>query len=114
MNEAPGLRNNFPLSHTLLAETNRLLNEVESAITEYLIFDDAILSRNYVLGSGHFDYFYERSKVNFRLAKLYEKKGETAKAMEYYAKALAQWKHADEDLPELIEARARLAKLRGE
>jgi tetratricopeptide (TPR) repeat protein len=50
--------------------------------------------------------------VNFRLAKLYEKKGETSKAIEYYSKALAQWKHADENLPELIEAKTRLAKLR--
>jgi tetratricopeptide (TPR) repeat protein len=109
LNEAPGIRYNFPRSRALLAETHRLLNDVESAITEYLTFDDAIALRH---GGDYIDYFYERSKVNFHLAKLYEKKGEPSKAIEYYSKALEQWKHAGEDLPELIEAKARLARLR--
>lgn len=114
LNEAPGLRNHCPRYRALLAETHRLLNDVESAITEYLAFDDAIHLRNYDFGGDYFDYFYERSKVNFHLARLYEKKGETSKASEFYSKALAQWKHAGEELPELIEAKTRLANLRGE
>jgi tetratricopeptide (TPR) repeat protein/predicted Ser/Thr protein kinase len=113
LNKAPGLRNYFPRAHVLLADTHRLLNDVESAITEYLTFDDAIALRNYIQGGDYFDYFDERSKVNFHLAKLYEKKGEPSKAIEYYSKALEQWKHADEDLPELIEAKTRLARLSG-
>jgi tetratricopeptide (TPR) repeat protein len=113
LERAPGLRNNCPRYRALLAETHGLLNDVESAITEYLAFDDAIHLRNYDFGGDYFDYFYERSKVNFRLARLYEKKGESSKAIEYYSKALAQSKHAGEDLPELIEAKTRLARLRG-
>jgi len=114
LERAPGKRNNCPRYRALLADTHRLLNDIESAITEYLTFDDAITLRNYDFGGDYFDYFYERSKVNFHLARLYEKKGERSKAIEYYSKALAQWKHAGEDLPELIEAKTRLAQLRGE
>jgi tetratricopeptide (TPR) repeat protein len=46
------------------------------------------------------------------LAKIYEKKGDTLPAIENYEKFLDLWKDADEDLPDLIEAKERLAKLR--
>jgi tetratricopeptide (TPR) repeat protein len=42
----------------------------------------------------------------------YEAMGDEPRAIEYYEKALDQWKHADEDLPELIDTRNRLANLR--
>jgi len=48
------------------------------------------------------------------LAKLYEEKGMKDKAIERYEKFLDIWKDADEDLPEPHDARARLAKLKGE
>ena len=60
-----------------------------------------------------FDHFHEQSMVNYRIAQLYEKKGDHQQAMEYYEKALEQWKHADEDLPEPHDARARLERLKG-
>jgi serine/threonine protein kinase/tetratricopeptide (TPR) repeat protein len=46
--------------------------------------------------------------------KIHEKKGDRVKAIESYEKLLDMWKDADEDLPELIDAKARLAKLEGE
>ncbi|MBN2411387.1 protein kinase [candidate division KSB1 bacterium] len=49
----------------------------------------------------------------YRLAKLYEEKGKKDKAIERYEKFLDIWKGADEDLPELIDATARLARLKG-
>ena len=45
------------------------------------------------------------------LGKIYEKKGDTQLAIENYEKLLDLWKDADEDLPDLIEAKTRLAKL---
>ncbi len=51
------------------------------------------------------------SKSNYELAKIYEEKGEKQKAIEYYEKFLKIWKEADEDLPELIDAKKRLDNL---
>jgi len=45
------------------------------------------------------------------LGKIYEKKGDTQLAIENYEKFLDLWKNADEDLPDLIEAKERLSHL---
>jgi len=50
-------------------------------------------------------------KYHYRLAKLYEERGLTEKAIKEYKKFLEIWKEADEDLPEPHDARARLARL---
>ena len=50
-------------------------------------------------------------KYHYRLAKLYEEKGWKSKAIKQYEKFLEIWKDADEDLLELIDAKARYAKL---
>ena len=47
------------------------------------------------------------------LGKILEQKGEKNLAHENYEKFLELWKDADEDLPDLIDAKARLAKLKG-
>jgi len=47
------------------------------------------------------------------LGKIFEQKGQRDKARQQYEKFLKLWKNADEDLPELIEAKTRLTKLRG-
>ena len=55
--------------------------------------------------------FYPKSF--YLLGKIYEKKGNNPLAIENYEKFLDLWKDADEDLPDLIDAKERLAKLRG-
>jgi serine/threonine protein kinase/Tfp pilus assembly protein PilF len=56
-----------------------------------------------------------RSLINplyhFRVAGIYEKKGDKAKAIEHYRKFLEIWKDADPELPEPGLAQARLAAL---
>jgi len=47
----------------------------------------------------------------YRLAKLYEQKDWPGKAIEQYQKFLEIWKHADDGLPEMVDAKARLAVL---
>lgn len=49
----------------------------------------------------------------FLLGKIYEMKGERKLAIENYEKFILLWKDADKDLPDLIEAKARLSKLKG-
>jgi tetratricopeptide (TPR) repeat protein len=53
------------------------------------------------------------ARYTFLLGKFYEKKGEKKPAIENYDKFLNMWKNADKDLPDIIDAKARLAKLKG-
>jgi len=46
------------------------------------------------------------------MGKVYEKKGDTKLAIKNYEKFLNLWKDADEDLPDLIDAKVRYAKLK--
>jgi len=50
-------------------------------------------------------------KSYFILGKIYEQKGERTLALEHYAKFLDMWKNADQDLPELIDAKLRYEHL---
>jgi serine/threonine protein kinase/predicted Zn-dependent protease len=52
-------------------------------------------------------------KSFYLLGKIYEKKGDYDLALKNYEKFLEIWKNADEDLPELIEAKERLKNLKG-
>jgi tetratricopeptide (TPR) repeat protein len=55
--------------------------------------------------------FYPKSF--YLLGKIYEKKGDTTLAIKNYKRFLELWKDADQDLPELIDAKKRLANLKG-
>jgi len=50
-------------------------------------------------------------RYHHRLAKLYEEKGKSRKAKEQYKRFLEIWKEADQNLPELVDAKSRLTKL---
>jgi tetratricopeptide (TPR) repeat protein len=48
----------------------------------------------------------------FHLAQVYEKLGDTDRARHWYERFTEDWKDADPDIPELIEARKRLVELK--
>jgi len=56
--------------------------------------------------------FYPKSF--YLQGKIHEKKGDRKKAIQNYEKLLDLWKNADEDLPELLDAKNRLAELKKE
>jgi tetratricopeptide (TPR) repeat protein len=62
---------------------------------------------NSILELGNPGWILER----FHLAQIYEKLGDTDRARHWYEQFTEDWKDADPDIPELIEARERLAEL---
>jgi len=73
------------------------------AIVEY----EKLISLDVKIRGQHFI----NPKYHYRLAKLYEETNMTEKAVLEYKKFLKFWKNADEDLPELIDAKKRLERL---
>ena len=95
---------NNPYIKDVLARVYQRKGELDKAIAEYerlVTFDPDLECRCLI----HPIYYY-------RLAKLYEQKGNTTKASEHYEKFLDLWKDADTGLPEVEDAKGRLAGLK--
>ncbi|MFC2141931.1 protein kinase [Acidobacteriota bacterium] len=67
---------------------------------------------SYPYGIGYPGYFDLYAKSYFILGKIYEKKGWPGKAIEHYEKFLDLWKDSHPGLPEVADARERVAELR--
>ena len=95
---------NIPFIRDVLARAYQQKGELDKAIVEYerlITFEPNSKERHLI-----------HPKFHYRLAKLYEEKGLKVKAIEQYEKFLNIWKDADKDLPELIDAKKRLAELK--
>ncbi len=98
------LRNGYNLAQCYFesGQSERAIEAIHTAQRIYL--------RSF--GAAHYRAaFYPRGF--YLLGKIYEKKGDQKLAIENYEKFLDLWKDADKDLPELIDAKSRLAKLKG-
>ncbi|MFC2167118.1 tetratricopeptide repeat protein, partial [Acidobacteriota bacterium] len=84
-----------------LASAYQLSGDLESAKREY----ENILA----LTTGRLYWGDLYVKSYYQLGKIYEQLGDKAKAIEYYEKFLDLWKDADPGLPEVDDARKRLA-----
>jgi len=108
--EIPGMSSgimaiyNAPFLRDILARTYRQKGDLDKAITEYerlITFDPDNKDRRLI-----------NPKYHYRLAKLYEENDLSAKAIEQYEKFLEIWKDASPNLPELENAKIRLARLK--
>jgi tetratricopeptide (TPR) repeat protein len=84
------------------------IGNLDKAIEKYTAFIQAATD---VLG-------YEGQELwilsHYQLGILYERKGESAEAAKYYERFLEIWKDADAGIPEVADARKRLAGLKGQ
>jgi serine/threonine protein kinase/Tfp pilus assembly protein PilF len=94
------------------ARTYALEGAPEKAIKAYLDCQNTLANSKQALNE-YFYYFLESSRVDYYVAQLYEKQGNKVKAIEHYTKALERWKNADPGIPEVEDARKRLATLKG-
>jgi len=95
---------NIPFQKDVLARAYVKRGDIDKAIAEYerlITFDPKREQRTLVYPLYH-----------YRLAKLYEQKGDRKKAAEQYRKFLAIWKDADPDRPEFEDAKKHLAGLK--
>jgi tetratricopeptide (TPR) repeat protein len=65
------------------------------------------------LTTGRFYFGDIYAKSFYMLGKIAEHQGDKTKALEYYGKFLDLWKDADPGIPEIEDARTRLAGLKG-
>jgi serine/threonine protein kinase/tetratricopeptide (TPR) repeat protein len=94
---------NAPFTQDVLARAYAEKGDIDRAIVEYkrlLTFDPASKDRR-----------LKNPRYEYRLAKLLEKQGSSAEALAHYTKFLEYWKDAETDLPELSDAKARIAAL---
>jgi serine/threonine protein kinase/Tfp pilus assembly protein PilF len=66
-----------------------------------------------LLTTGRFDYGYIYAKAFYMLGKIAEQQGDKTRASQNYRKFLDLWKDADPGLPEVADAKKRLAGLNG-
>ena len=97
------LNANEPFCKDVLARAYHRNGELDRAIKEY--------ERLIKFDPNRLEPFLPHPQYHYRLAYLYEEIGETDKAIKEYELFLDIWKDADKDSPELIDAKARYAKL---
>lgn len=107
---SPATRHRASYYTWLRASGYALAGRLERAGAEYEQLGRQVVRTRYLGDAFHF--FLEHSRVNYRLARLYHERGDRDRAVTYYARAMAQWRHADEDVPELQAVRHHLAQLR--
>lgn len=102
-----------PRYKKLVAVINEMQGDFEKAVEQYRnSFENWLLVNPPMRWIDLLDFFEECSKVDYNIAKIYEQMGKVTKTIEHYEKFLDLWKNADSDLPEVEDAKERLAELK--
>ena len=105
LDAAPYISYCFPLASDDLARMYAAKKNWDRAITEYKVLT--------VIGPQHRNRRLIHPIYHYRLAQIYEKKGQMSEAATEYERFLKLWEKADQRRPEVRDARSRLAVLRG-
>jgi tetratricopeptide (TPR) repeat protein len=108
---APFIRNYFPRCRLLAAEILAMQGKIAKAKQAYADLADDWETTYAGQAGDFFDYWLIRSMIKYKAARLHEKSGSQAQAAACFRQALDQWKNADENMPEYVDARTRLARL---
>ena len=103
----------FPPFAPLKAAIYMQLGDKSKALQVYDDAQNFYLARNAAIGGDPFDFFLEQSKLDYHRAQVYQHFGDNAEAIKCYEKAIHNWRNADKDYVNLVDAKARLAKLTG-
>jgi serine/threonine protein kinase/Tfp pilus assembly protein PilF len=104
----------LPFQYSEFDDRALFIDSLASAYYEAGNFEKALEEYNRItsltIGRKYFGDIYSQSYC--MIGKIYEQQGDTAKSIEHYEKFLDLWKDADPRLPELDDAKKRLAALK--
>jgi tetratricopeptide (TPR) repeat protein len=96
-----------------LAELGRAYDQAKQSDSALALYQRAAESPRDLLSI--YDQQWGLAQSYHRLGELYEDKGNTQKALDYYGRFVALWKEADPELqPQVREVKERMARLAGE
>jgi tetratricopeptide (TPR) repeat protein len=95
----------------LMPASHELLGEIEKAINLYLQSPYEVNRIETNMGD-QFHFYIESSRIDFYVAKIYDRHGNAPKAIEHYEKFLELWKDADPGVAEVEDAKKKLADLK--
>jgi tetratricopeptide (TPR) repeat protein len=110
---SPMARMFFPRCRILEARISVQRGDKASALRDYDHMSNLVWIQSSPFGGDFLDFWLERSKLDYYRAQTYEHFGEKAEAIKFYEKAIYNWRNADKDYVNLVDAKARLAKLQG-
>jgi tetratricopeptide (TPR) repeat protein/predicted Ser/Thr protein kinase len=102
----------LPRRHRMLGRALQHLNLLKEAAREY----EQALENPHLRWEPYANFAVPAVQVleQFRLAQIYDRLGNTDRARHWYKRFTVDWKDADPDIPELIEARKRMVELKGD
>jgi tetratricopeptide (TPR) repeat protein len=102
----------LPRRHRMLGRALQHLTLLKEAAREY----EQALENPHLRWEPYANFAVPAVQVleQFRLAQVYDHLDDTDRARHWYERFTEDWKNADPDIPELIEARKRLVELKGD
>jgi len=106
------IKDHSPYYNSLLAKCYTVQGKTQEAINIYQDFYTDVTSGWAIWGGDFYDYYFERSLINYKIALINDRQGDSENALTYYNKALMQWREADPGLTEMNAIKSRMSEIR--